>query len=124
MEYSIDLRERVIAFIEQGGRKLHAAHLFNVSRPTIDRWMHLKKETGSLKSPPLSPRSWRKLCPETLTAHVNAHPDDYLSDYAAHFNVSETGVWRALGRLKITRKKRPPTIRNETKKRDPTTLKR
>jgi len=111
MSYSIDLRERVIAYIEQGGRKLDAARLFDVGRPTIDRWLQLKKETGSLKDSPLEPRSWRKLCPEALTAYVNANPDAFLSDYAAHFNVSEAGIWYALERLKITRKKVPPLQR-------------
>jgi hypothetical protein len=64
MIYSIDLRERVIAFIENGGKKLEASR-----------------------------------------AYVNAHPDEMLEDYAAHFQTSSSGIWRALKRLKITRKK-------------------
>lgn len=57
MIYSIDLRKRVIAFIE----------------------------TGRLEAPPLPPRSWRKLNPEALVAYVEAHPDRMLEDYAEHF---------------------------------------
>jgi transposase len=52
MIYSTDLRERVIAFIESGGKKLEASRRFNVCRPTIDKWLLLKKETGSLEAPP------------------------------------------------------------------------
>ena len=115
MEYSLDLRERVIAYIEQGGKKVDASVLFNVSHPTINKWIKLKKETGSLKKPPLPPRSWRKIDPAILIAHVDTNPDDLLSDYADHLNVSNSGVWRALDRLKYTRKKRQLCIRNVTK---------
>ena len=115
MIYSIDLRKRVIAFIESGGKKLEASRRFNVCRPTIDKWLLLKKETGSLASPPLPPRSWRKLNPEALVAYVKAHPDGMLEDYAEHFQTSPSGIWRALKRLKITRKKRPHSIKNGMK---------
>jgi putative transposase len=115
MEYSLDLRERVIAFIEQGGKKADASVLFNVSRPTINKWIKLKNETGSLKSPPLPPRTWRKINPEILIAHVNANPDNLLSDYATHLNVSNSGVWRALNRVNYTRKKRQLCTKNVTK---------
>lgn len=115
MIYSIDLRKRVISFIENGGKKLEASRRFNVCRPTIDKWLLLKKETGGLESPPLPPRSWRKLNPEDLLAYVEAHPDGMLEDYAEHFQTSPSGVWRALKRLKITRKKRQLSTKNGTK---------
>lgn len=115
MIYSVDLRERVIAFIESGGKKLEASRRFNVCRPTIDKWLLLKKEKGSLESPPLPPRAWRKLNAETLVAYVEAHPDKKLDDYAKHFQISPSGIWRALKRLKITRKKRQPSTKKETK---------
>ena len=115
MIYSIDLRKRVVAFIEKGGKKVEASRLFNVSRPSIDKWMSLKKETGDLKSPSLKPRSWRKLNPEALVAYVEAHPDAMLEDYAEHFQTSPSGIWRALKRLKITRKKRQLSIKNGMK---------
>ena len=47
MIYSIDLRKRVIAFIERGGKKLEASRRFNVCRPRIAKWLLLKKETGT-----------------------------------------------------------------------------
>ena len=115
MIYSIDLRKRVIAFIETGGKKLEASRRFNVCRPTIDQWLLLKKETGRLEAPPLPPRSWRKLNPEALVAYVEAHPDGMLEDYAEHFQTSPSGIWRALKRLKFTRKKRQLSTKNGTK---------
>jgi len=115
MIYSIDLRKRVIAFIESGGKKLEASRRFNVCRPTIDQWLLLKKETGKLEAPPMPPRSWRKLNPEALVAYVEAHPDGMLEDYAEHFQTSPSGIWRALKRLKFTRKKRQLSTKNGTK---------
>ena len=115
MIYSVDLRKRVIAFIETGGKKLEASRRFNVCRPTIDQWLLLKKETGRLEAPPLPPRSWRKLNPEALVAYVEAHPDGMLEDYAEHFQTSPSGIWRALRRLNFTRKKRQLSTKNGTK---------
>ena len=115
MIYSIDLRKRVIAFIETGGKKLEASRRFNVCRPTIDQWLLLKKETGRVEAPPLPPRSWRKLNPEALVAYVEAHPDGMLEDYAKHFQTSPSGIWRALKRLKFTRKKRQLSTKSGTK---------
>ncbi|WP_032112933.1 IS630 transposase-related protein [Candidatus Paracaedibacter symbiosus] len=69
-------------------------------RPTIDSWLSLKQETGSLKRPDLKPRTWRKLNPEALLAYVEARPDRMLEDYAMHFQISPSGIWRALKRLK------------------------
>ncbi len=37
---------------------------------------------------------------------MDANPDAYLSEIATHFEATESGVWRALCRLKMTRKKR------------------
>lgn len=107
MEYSLDLRERVIAYIEQGGKKVDACVLFQVSHPTINKWIRLKKETGSLKKPPLPPRPWRKIDPEILIAQINEEPDRTLSDYAVSFGASNSGISRALKRINFTRKKRP-----------------
>lgn len=123
MSYSVDLRERVIAYIEQGGKKVHASVLFNISRPTIDKWVQLKQETGSLEPPPLAPRSWRKIDPELLISYVNESPDKILDDYADHFKVTNSGIWRALDRNNMTRKKRQLFIKSAVKNNDRNTLK-
>ena len=39
MTYSLDLRARVIEYVEQGGSKTKAATLFQVGRATIYRWI-------------------------------------------------------------------------------------
>lgn len=124
MAYSLDLRERVIAFIEQGGKKVEASVLFNVSRPAIDKWVRLKQETGSLEDPPLAPRSWRKINPDLLLSYIDESPDKILDDYADHFNVSNSGIWRALDRNNFTRKKRQISIKNDVMKNESNILKK
>lgn len=115
MGYSVDLRERVIKFIEDGGSKTDAARIFSVSRVTIYSWEKKKVEKGTLKDTPPK-RGWKKLNPELLLAHVAKYPDLTLAEYAKHFGASITSVCLALKRLKVTRKKRPRFTKSGMKK--------
>ena len=115
MSYSIDLRERVIRYIEEGGSKIEASRIFNVCRMTIYKWLKKKVEKGTLKDDPPK-RGWKKLEPSALLAYVQEHPDGRLADYANHFGASIPSVYEALKRLKITRKKRPHFTKNGVKK--------
>lgn len=69
MSYSLDLRERVIKFIEDGGSKVDAARIFFVCRDTIYSWLKKKSVKGTLKDDPPK-RSWKKLNPEVLESYV------------------------------------------------------
>ncbi len=103
--YSIDLRERVVAYVEQGGSKTAAVGLFQVSRRTIYYWLERKRKRGNLA--PSKPKKYktRKLDDRKLIEQVEANPDATLSETAEQFAVSSVAIWRALKRLKITRKK-------------------
>ena len=114
MSYSIDLRERVIIFIKQGNSKASASRIFSISRPTIDKWLSHLAKTGTLGDPPPT-RGWKKLDPKKLQAYVNHHPDLTLAEYAQAFGASGPSVCLAFKRLKITRKKRPRSIKSETR---------
>jgi putative transposase len=115
MSYSIDLRERVITFIEQGGSKVDASVIFGVSRPTIYSWIRKKAATGSVKDAPLK-RGWKKINPEKLKAYVKEHPDLTLADYAKRFGASIPSVCIALKKLKITHKKKRLSIEKGMRK--------
>jgi putative transposase len=88
-----------------------------VSRTVLYKWIKLKKTKGSLQDAPPT-RGWKKIDPEVLLNLVSAHPDWILSQYADHLGASVNAVWKALKRLKITRKKRPYAIKNVTSSRD------
>jgi putative transposase len=117
MIYSLDLRARVIGYIENGGRVGDAVKMFNVSYQSIWRWRALKEETNSLKPKPPQ-RKFRKIDPEVLRQRVRENPDYKLSDHAKFFGVREQSICEAFKRLKITRKKRLPATKSEMKKRE------
>ena len=39
MPYSLDLRQKVINFVENGGTTTKAAHTFGIGRASIYRWL-------------------------------------------------------------------------------------
>jgi len=103
--YSIDLRERVVAYIEQGGSKAEASKLFQVSRRTIYYWLERKAQSGHLAPNKMKPYKTRKLDTAKLLEHVELNADATLEEMAEHFEVSLTTIWYALKRMKVTRKK-------------------
>ncbi|MEG3641657.1 IS630 transposase-related protein [Magnetococcus sp. PR-3] len=99
MSYDIELRQRVIDFIDAGGSKADAAVLFQISRATIYNW---------LKRPSLEPSQRRsqghKLDKAELAAHVKACPDALQRERAAHFGVHKATISAALKKMGIRKK--------------------
>ena len=115
MSYPRKYRERTIEY-RQAGHTLEETHqTFKVSRSTIQEWEKQLKETGDLGKKELH-RSYRKIDPEKLKAYVEEHPDAYQSEMAKAFGCSESGIRDALGRYKITRKKRQSATRSRLRK--------
>ncbi len=121
--YSVDLRERVLQAIDGGLSKLAAHRTFDVSRPTIDRWLKLRAETGSLA--PRAPRRLRarQLEGAAFEAFAQRQAHATLPEMAQAWQ-QETGATlstmsfsKALCRLGWTRKKRVGGIRSVTKRR-------
>ena len=105
MAYSIDLRERVINFVNAGHTQEEASKIFDVGTTTIKRWKSMLSETGSLENKPLN-RVSSIFESEKLNAYIKKNPDALLKDIAEHFNGSISGAFYALEREKITLKKR------------------
>ncbi len=99
MSYSIDLRERVVNYVRNGGSLAAAAKLFQVGRATIYRWLG----APDLQPKPAKERK-RKLDKAALAAHVRDFPDALLRERAAHFGVTINAIWVALKKLAITKK--------------------
>lgn len=115
--YSIDLRERVLQYLEKNKNREAASRLFQVGVATIYRWLSRKKETGHVK--PLSrPYVYKKIDDQKLIDYIEKNPDHFLSEIAEHFNLTLQAVFYALKRLKITRKKSSRSTRKETKKKE------
>jgi transposase len=101
--YALDLRERVVKFIQGGGSKVEAARRFDLARSSVYRYLEAAKK-GALP-PKTSWGAWRKLDPEKLRAHVKKHPDATLKEIQQVFGVSHHAVWVRLGQLGFTLKK-------------------
>jgi transposase len=99
MTYSIDMRERAVAYVRCGGKQTEACRIFKIGRTTLHYWL----QSQDVRPKGFVPRR-RKLDKATLEAHVKAHPDALLRERAAHFNVTPAAVCRALKRQHITKK--------------------
>ena len=102
MAYSTDLRKRVLDFITNGGSKAAAERTFRVSRRTIYNWLEAEDPFAYEKPGPKAPRH---IDYAALRQHVADFPDSTLAERAEHFGVSPHGIFYALSKLNITRKK-------------------
>ena len=111
--YSLDLRERVLSYIDAGHSQKEASEIFKIPRQTIYNWQRLKAQTGELNMRRSRQRRALKITEDALRQAVETRPDDYLYELASVFGVSPSGIYRALKRYKITRKKRRFCIKKE-----------
>ncbi len=102
MRCSIDLRKRVLEFVNSGASKSEAARRFKVSRSSIYTWLQSQNALTYQKPGPTGPR---KLELQALRAHVQAYPDRTQAERAVHFGVSNDCIGYHLNRMKISRKK-------------------
>jgi len=113
MPYSLDLRQKVINFVENGGTITEAAHIFRIGRASIYRWLSRPKlEATKVK------RRQRKLDWKELEKDVKQNPESKLADRAKKFGVNPTAIFYALKRMKITRKKNNFVIEKEIEKKE------
>jgi transposase len=108
--YSMDLRQRVAQAVEQReGSFRQLARRFCVSPSFITRLLALRRQTGSLAPRPhrggppplLDPQKIQR-----LQQMLHDTPDALLDELAQRLGCSRMTVWRALRKLKITRKKK------------------
>src|SRR4028118_52401 len=109
MSYSLDLRKRVVDYVENGGRIAQSTGLFQVGRATIYRWLG-RTELRAIKVK----RRKRKLDWKALENDVKENPDARLIDRAKKFGVRPSAISYALKEMKITQKKNNFVIRKET----------
>jgi len=108
--YSMDLRERVAQAVDdRQGSLRQLARRFCVSLSFITRLLALRRQTGSLaprahQGGPLPQLGSEGL--QRLRQLVHDQPDAILDELAQPLGCSRMTVWRALRKLKITRKKK------------------
>jgi transposase len=104
--YGLDLRKRIVRFVNAGGSKVEAAQRFGVARKTVYNYLALAN-AGAL-APKASWGSWKKFDPAKVRAYVAQHPDATLWEIGRAFRGTDVGALSALRllglTLKITRK--------------------
>lgn len=114
------LRERVVAFVEEGHSHRAAAARFRVSVKVVNDMVILMRETGGLEpraqgtggghGKPGRLRDW-------IAARMAARPDPTLDDPVPEISdehemtVHRVSVWRTLRSLGLTHEKRPASRR-------------
>lgn len=111
--YSLDLRQRIVRAVEQGGSRAAVAAQFQVALRSVDRYLRLARDTGEL-APRSSPGRPRRLSPadeQQVRQCLLAQPAATLAEHC-HYLASTTGtvvsqatLSRTIARLGWTRKK-------------------
>ncbi len=116
------LRERVVAFVEEGHSHRAVAARLRVSVKFVNDMVILKREAGGLEPRPqgnggghgklVAVQGW-------ITSRMNEKPDltlnDLVGELADHHGIAihRVSVWRLLRGLGLTHKKRPASRRTE-----------
>jgi transposase len=123
--YSQDLRLRVLASLEGGMSKMQAHKTFGISRSTIDDWLRLREQSGSVQANTTYRRGATPAIADlaAFESFMQRHQHSTLGQMAAAWH-QETGqklstmpFSTALRRLGYTRKKRAISTANDANRR-------
>jgi len=109
MVYSIDLRQKALNYIANGGTRLEASKIFGVTVPTLANWLSRQKQQDL--APKMNGSKPSKIDSEKLKKYIELYPDSYLREIAVEFNSTLQAIFYACKRLNITLKKRPHTTK-------------
>jgi len=117
MSYSVDLRKKVIEFIERTRNVLEASRVFGVHYNTVRKWFKVYEEENRLEPKEAYRQDPYKMDWEELRLYVEANPDLYQEEYAKVFGVSQGQISKVLKRLGVTYKKRVRPMQSKMRKR-------
>lgn len=102
--YSIDLRERAVEYVQEGGGRDDACRIFKIGLSTLKRWLSKHKRHGDLSPKPMGSRPW-KLDHASILKHVESHGDSTLHEIASEFKTGKSAIDYILHKHGVTRKK-------------------
>ena len=113
--HSQDLRDRVLAAVDEGVAVAAVAKLFKVDRSYLYKVLARRRLTGETAARPQRCHMAHKLTPyhEALAARIAAQRDATLDELCAWLlathgvSSSQGGMWNTLARIGLTLKKRP-----------------
>ena len=101
--YPIELRERIVGFVNEGGSKTEAARIFKIARSSVYRFLDAH-EQGQLEPKPCG-GSEKRFTSEKLQNAVADKPSATLDELGATIGVTRSAIWKRLRQIGITRKK-------------------
>ncbi|WP_421648772.1 IS630 family transposase [Moraxella bovis] len=112
MAYSLEIRQKALAYDDKCKNIDLVIEAFGVSRHTVFRWRRQLKETGNLscKKPTNRPRKFDR---KELLAYVEANPDKYLREIGEVFGCSDMAIHKALKAMNITLLKKTTTHKEQ-----------
>lgn len=99
MTYSLDFRQRAVAYVEDGNSQAACCRVFKIDRKTLYSWLRrddLRPKASGMRR--------GKIDKAALAAHVRDFPDAYIHERAVHFGVHESNISRMLRKLGIRKK--------------------
>jgi transposase len=118
--YSYDLREKAVKAIDRGEKKSHVCRTLNISRNTLDIWLKLRKETGTVAAKTNYHRGPKPKIDDLTAFKEFAQKYGHLTQeqMARKWQqpVSKTRIGQALKRIGWTRKKKLMAMEKEMKK--------
>jgi transposase len=99
MTYSLDFRKQVLKSLDDGMTYAQAAEFYALSPTTIQNWKTRVHSKTTRQTKP------HKIMDDVLLNDVKEHPDDYQYERAHRLNCSKAGIYHALKRLRISKKK-------------------
>lgn len=119
--YSQDLRDRVLAARDKGIKTKEVARLFAVSASWVRRVIQRRREHGETSPRPRGGATVVKIDPQRLRELVRQKPDATIRELRESLGVpcAESGVAKALKRLRLSFKKRRSTRRSRTARMSP-----
>lgn len=121
--YSIDLRERVIKYIEQGNNYIQTSSIYEISRETARKWHRRWKAEGHCN---LKPRPGKKsrIVRSEFECYVSEHPGATLSQIGKHFGIRGQCVHYYMKKFNYNYKKKSLAIWKQKKSKEINTDKR
>ena len=114
--YSDDLRQKAIAAVERGERKIDVSQMLNISRNTLDLWLKRKEQTGVCQAITNYQQGNRHKITEweRFGEFVRQHGDKTQAQMALLWGegVSQQNISDAMRHIGVSRKKRLTGIEN------------
>lgn len=103
--YSIDLRKRVIEYIEEGNNYISASNRYKISRETVRKWYIRYKTEGHYNEKPRKGKKSRIIRSE-FENYVKTHSGATLAQIGSHFKMTGRSVHYYMQKFSFAYKKK------------------